>query len=433
MKRIAFLCLAAASCMPAPPPPIHYGPPPSQAPSGPPSAAQPAPPGPGPGPAEPAPPYGPPPGGVAQATCSDTLQCYGACNPLTDACVGGCDQRSSPDAVQAAHAALQCMAQSGCADQGCVVQRCAAPLQTCTGGQLAQQPPPPPAPSGPQGSYDLVYQVPQGWNESRTYRDAITLGFDQEDFYNHLHPRLHVFPSRPRRGAIDDDYLALWNELIVAPGEFTGTPTPSPLRRRTAGGYAMALDAKQTNLANGGGYVTVGLYVVYSDDELIPILATNVDWHFKDVATTFFDGLTLRGEAPSRTPLFDRDELAGHWSTQSTSVSTYVTSSGAYAGDASIATADTLDLARNGRFHSHFVGVGRGNAVQEDDEGRWSVRDDLLVLEGKARTETRRIWGRGAAPQGAADALCLVHYGDAQPQYFSPEDGINTSWYGPAR
>jgi hypothetical protein len=378
-------------------------------------------------------PYSPPPQVAQQASCSDTLACYGQCNPLTEQCIGGCDQRTSPAASQNAHAVLQCMAQSGCTDQNCVAQRCGTQITTCTNTTLpqtvAQQPQAQPQPQA-GGSYDLVYQTPAGWTESRVYLNAITLGFDKEDFYDHQHPRIHVFPSRPRQGAINAQFMALWNELVVAPGEFTPGYTPGPLRRRTTTGYAMALDGNQTTLAKGGS-AQLGLYVIYTDDKVVPILATGVDWNFEKLADAFFNSLTIRGSSPSKTPLFDTSELVGHWSTQAVSVASYVNSSGGYVGDASIATADGITLEANGAFKAHFVGVGRGMAVQEDDKGKWTIEDDMLVLSGK-RTDKRRIWGHGTAPKGNPDSICLVPYGNAQPRYFSPEDGINSSWYGKA-
>src|SRR5262245_51228094 len=120
---------------------------------------------------------------AAQGSCTDTLGCYGACNPLTEPCMDGCDRLASPSAAQNARAVIQCMAQSGCQDQSCVAERCRAQLSTCVSTT------PPVAPRAPGGgSYDLVYQLPAGWNESRTYLNAITLGFDKEDFYDHQHP-----------------------------------------------------------------------------------------------------------------------------------------------------------------------------------------------------------------------------------------------------
>ena len=126
--RLAYLfALAMAGCVvPAQQPGYFQGgqPPPAQAQAGGPPAA-------------------------AGASCQDTMVCYGQCNPLSDQCVGACDQRTTPDSAQNAHALLQCMAQSGCQDQSCVAQACSAQITTCTGVtvQTAQGGSSPPAPA----------------------------------------------------------------------------------------------------------------------------------------------------------------------------------------------------------------------------------------------------------------------------------------------
>ena len=98
-----------------------------------------------------------PPPIAATASCQDTIVCYGQCNPLTEACVSACDQRTTPDSVQNAHALLQCMAQSGCADQNCVAQKCGAQITTCTNITIAAAPAP--VASGPDEVMTPEYYV----------------------------------------------------------------------------------------------------------------------------------------------------------------------------------------------------------------------------------------------------------------------------------
>ena len=92
---------------------------------------------------------------TAQASCTDTLQCYGQCgSPENFSCFSTCDSRTSPDSAVAAHAVAQCMAQSGCQDQDCAMQACGAQLQACQNastpgqGSTGAPPPPPPASGG---------------------------------------------------------------------------------------------------------------------------------------------------------------------------------------------------------------------------------------------------------------------------------------------
>jgi hypothetical protein len=86
------------------------------------------------------------------ASCQDTLNCYGTCNPMTDACLGTCDQRTTPESSQDARAVVQCMAASGCQDQNCVAQQCGAQITACTNVTLAVAPAQPQAPASGGGT-----------------------------------------------------------------------------------------------------------------------------------------------------------------------------------------------------------------------------------------------------------------------------------------
>jgi len=134
MRTLTILALTLlASCQPPPQQPSYF---------------QNAPPPPQPG-------YQPPPP-VATGTCGQDIACYGRCNPLTEACIAGCDGQTAQPDIERAHAVLQCMGASGCTDQGCLVQRCNAQLSTCAGQPIAAAPPPPAAAASgslPPGRY----------------------------------------------------------------------------------------------------------------------------------------------------------------------------------------------------------------------------------------------------------------------------------------
>jgi hypothetical protein len=120
-----------------------------------------------------------PPAPVAAASCTDTLDCYGACDPMTEACVGACDQRTTPESSQDAHAVLQCMATSGCQDQNCVAQQCGAQVTTCTNLTLAAAPTAPTAPAG-GNRCDAVMQ-PEYNSVNAQYIPKVTCALTQAD------------------------------------------------------------------------------------------------------------------------------------------------------------------------------------------------------------------------------------------------------------
>ena len=110
----------------------------------------------------------PAPGYAAQApaaSCQDTLACYGQCNPMTPSCIATCDQGTTPDSQQNAHAVLQCIGTSGCSDQDCVAQQCSAEVMTCTNVNVAPAQPAqaaqPAQPAQPQTSGPDQVMTPQ--------------------------------------------------------------------------------------------------------------------------------------------------------------------------------------------------------------------------------------------------------------------------------
>jgi hypothetical protein len=395
----------------------------------------------------------PPPGGQGQgqgqagyappsaASCQDTVTCYSQCTPFTEQCVQACEQRAAPQDAQSAHAVLACMGSSGCQDEGCVQQRCGAQLSTCSTAlaqgqpQQPQQPavqqPPPRQPPAASGTFDLAYQVPAGWSESRS-KDTITLSYDKDDFYSPQHYKLNIFQTERRDGtSIADLFHQLWNQIV--PPAFDTTQTVAPYRRRLASGYALAMDAANgIKIKANNGYTNVALYIIYTDDRYVLLLGIGLDVAAEPLLAKLFDGLTIRGAPPSRAALFDTSELVGHWSTSSTTVGSYVTSSGDYAGDASIGTGESINLESNGTYSKFFVAVrGSGGNFREKSTGRWKIEDDTLVLaSSNGGVDKRRIWAFGSPPRGGNNALDLTNYGEALPRFFSPNDSINTSWFG---
>jgi len=358
------------------------------------------------------------------ASCQQTLGCYGQCNPLTPACMQACDQQSSPANVELAHGVVTCVATSGCADQACSVQRCSAQLTSCTSAAAVataqQQQQQQPAAQGPTGGLDLQYQMPAGWHEEHLLANATTLAFGQT--------KIFILPSRPLSGSIIDMFHAIWNEQLAASYELVDAL--GPLRRRLASGYAMALDGGGAKVRANNGFSFIALYLVYTADRVVPIVAINLDASQEPVLARFFDGVAIRGAPATNAPLFDPGELVGHWSSGATSAASYVDASGRVTGDASVAVGETYNLEADGTFRSHLIGVTAGGAAQDNGAGRWRIEDDILVLEAAGRTTRKRIWGHGTSPKGAPNAICLRSFGTDQPKFSSPKDGYNTAWYG---
>ena len=365
------------------------------------------------------------------------MQSYAQCTPFTDARMQACDQRADPGSAQAAHVVIGCMGQSGCSDETCVQQKCATELSACSAALAQQQPQQPTQPAQPVatqggGGFELAYQVPTGWSQVNLVQGAITLSYVKQDQWSPADYKLHIFAAQPMSGSITDLYHTVWNEMVAPSFEVT-QPT-APYRRRLASGYGLAFDAVQNaRLKQNGASVWVAFYVVYTADRYVPIMLTGAGVEAEPALTQFFDSVSIRGHAASRNALFDTAELVGHWSTQSTSLASYVDSGGNYRGDASMATGEEITLGADGTFSAFFQAVkASGPAYRSKVSGQWTIEDDTLVMKASnGDVDRRRIWAKGTAPRGGTNALNLTNYGTAQPRFFYPSDSINAAWYGP--
>lgn len=255
------------------------------------------------------------------------------------------------------------------------------------------------------GALELVYQTPAGWKEDRSRTDSITLAFDQQvqagtDFYGVKMYRLFVLPSQPIVGSISDTFVADWKAVLAA-ANMQLPVVVAPLKKRLQSGYVLALDGDQVN------GVTINLYLVCGDQRCVPVLGmfSRSDSALEPMLSAFVESATLKGAVASKAPVYTKAELVGAWSSQSASLGNYVNSSGQYVGDASIATAETIDLKANGTYKDQFAAVKSGGGFQEKESGKWKVEDDVLVLEAKGRTTRYRIFARATTPQGKPGLL----------------------------
>lgn len=65
------------------------------------------------------------------ATCAETLVCYGACEPMTEACVTQCENAAAAGVPAQSRAVVTCMASTGCETLECLQSRCPAEYGAC--------------------------------------------------------------------------------------------------------------------------------------------------------------------------------------------------------------------------------------------------------------------------------------------------------------
>jgi hypothetical protein len=138
----------------------------------------------------------------------------------------------------------------------------------------------------------------------------------------------------------------------------------------------------------------------------------------------------IPGSAEAQVPLFSSAEVAGDWSEGSASIATYVTSSGSYAGDASIYTGSGFILRPDGTYNHVLVAITGGTHLKEKDEGKWSLADTELVLRQGKRESRYSLLGYGVDSK-AGRFLVLGTYPNvkAKLSFSDPRGPFQASWF----
>jgi hypothetical protein len=72
-----------------------------------------------------------PPTATKPTTCRTAAQCIGDCDGQDDSCTDKCFGALPDDELAELHAVSLCIGNSGCADDACVQETCAAEIETC--------------------------------------------------------------------------------------------------------------------------------------------------------------------------------------------------------------------------------------------------------------------------------------------------------------
>ena len=254
---------------------------------------------------------------------------------------------------------------------------------------------------------DLRYKTPEGW-ASKTLDQGVLLAEEKNDLYTKYSYRLMILPSEPLTGSLRAKFLDVWAAQI-APGIDT-TIVPLPLMRRLKSGSVVAFDQDPSAKTKKEGVAHLGgLYLLARGNRCVPILC----FYFglgdtkplQAALEPLLESAEIPGAGDAAIRLFDAADLAGHWNTSSMSLANYVTAAGAYAGDASISTADYLHLNKDGTFSKTLIAITAQRRLKETSEGTWKLEDDLLLLTGKdaaAKPQGYRVFGAGGDAKGGS-------------------------------
>jgi len=295
----------------------------------------------------------------------------------------------------------------------------------------ARKPPPAPAIAAGSGTVDLQYTVPAGWTETK--KQGITIVENAKDeTYNKWQWTLIIMPSQPLTGSLGDNFKDYWKALITA--NYESDVVPLPLTARLDDGYVCAFDADGSakHKTSGARPRIASVYLIAHGDRFVPIFGIIYGYDKKVEADfdRFIETARIPGSSGAKIPLFSKSAVAGEWSEGSSSIASYVTASGGYAGDASIYTGSAFQLRPDGSYSHTLVALSGSTRIKEHDEGQWSIDDNELVLRQAKGASRYSLLGYGVDPK-AGRFLVLGTYANAKSKlsFSNPRGVFQATWY----
>ncbi len=280
------------------------------------------------------------------------------------------------------------------------------------------------------GKADLQYIAPRGWAQTEVNGERTLKKFNED----HKVFNLVVLPTRPLNGSLRDTFAQLWNMYIGS--EFATTIAPLPMMTRLKSGYACAFDVDDGAKFKNGVHFRAALYLIAQGGMVTPVVGMFAiyDTKVEGELEGFFESARIPGASTAKVKLFAASDIAGDWARSSSSFADYVTSTGAYAGDASIAVAQSFDLSATGSYKHIQVVLAQGRRFSDTDAGAWSLDDNDLVLKHNP-TERYVVFGYGSAPK-LGRFLVLSDYSDringatgSKIEFSRPRSSPGTEWF----
>lgn len=284
------------------------------------------------------------------------------------------------------------------------------------------------------GKTDIQFSVPAGWERSDS-NGLVTLdrwenkGGDIYEGEKLL--RLVILPSIKLEGSLREAFAKQW--AAIMPVTYETTVVPMPMMSRLKSGIAVAFDGDDAATNKTGQKLQALLYVLSDGERIVPILGAALGGFSPKVEPelkAFLESCKLPGSSTKKAELFSKADLVGEWSASSASFANYVTPSGAYAGDATVAYGDGVTLSADGSYSFAAAGVGGGVIVRERAQGTWKIEDYMLVVKYASGERKRRIFGSGFDPK-VGHFLVLAQYEetDEAPEFAYPRRPLAGRWY----
>jgi hypothetical protein len=289
----------------------------------------------------------------------------------------------------------------------------------------------PPAGAGvARSAKDLKFTLPPGWEAKEAGGEVILEKWEQKGDPNlERKYSLIILGSAPLRETLRKEFLATWKEQITP--IFETKIAPLPMMRRLKSGLAVAYDVDDDAKNVKKVTLIAGLYVLSQGKRVVPIVA--VFNGFSPVLEAdllqIFESASIADAGEGQAPLYDAAEFAGEWNKSSVSLASFVTSSGGYAGDASMSIDITHILNADGTFTYKFTSVGR-TAMHIERKGTWKLDDMYLTCTEKDKAPYGyRLFGYGSDPKVGRFMVMAIAAGTAQQLDLSNPRRSGGSWY----
>ncbi len=284
------------------------------------------------------------------------------------------------------------------------------------------------------GKVDLQFTLPDGWTKKEEAGSILLEGSEKrwhDDGTTVF--RILILPSEPLTGSLRTKFLELWASQLKPAVETSILPLPFMHRLKSGAVCAFDVDEGATN--KNGDKIRGGLYVLARGNRVVPILAFYLDYAGKSpelqkAVETIHESAKIPDAGTDTIALFAASDLEGEWSESSFLLANYVTRSGDYAGDASVATGEWFILNKDGSFKTVLIAITSKKRIKETVEGTWKLEENVAVLTGKEKAQRYTVFAFGTDPKVGA-FLVRSNYSDTEelPDLCRPRRANSGQWF----
>ncbi len=243
-------------------------------------------------------------------------------------------------------------------------------------------------------SFDVIYyKAPGGWTKQEGTGVVTWSTVNQQTGGFCI---IAAYAATVSSGDATKDFDSEWNRLVVSSFTTTGNPNK---QTREAGSWKVVTGAAQVQ--KDSVTLIAALTVFSGHKKMMSILTSLNDKSYATTVDQFIASIRENRNAIAKansssagnnnsnanTPASQlRGEgVVGTWSTSGAVIANYVTSSGAYAGDASTMTSESYEFRPDGTYLYKFFGYVNRVMYYSETEGIYTVSGDQLSITEKKR------------------------------------------------